>query len=287
MIGTVPGNYRPVSFSSVLCKSLEKVVREAIMSHLKNNNLLSDCQYGFRENRGCILQLLKVMDEWSLAIGKCHQIDCVYLDFQKAFDAVPHKRLLYKLESLGISGSLLKWLENFLTNRRQRVVLNRTFSDWKSVSSGIPQGRVLGPVLFIIFINDLPDVIKSVCRLFADDTNIYKPTKDLSDLEIVQLDLFSVCDWSDDWFLRPYVIKCKFIQSGNVKFELKYQMRDAKGSIISLSKDSQEKDLGMPAISPDLSRRLPAFSLLYRLSGFHAKISGKIIKFPAFFFTTL
>ena len=157
------------------------------MTHLKNNNLLSDCQYGFRENRGCILQLLKVLDEWSLAVDKGPQIDCVYLDFQKAFDTVPHKRLLYKLESLGISGNLLKWLENFLTNRRQRVVLNGIFSDWKSVSSGIPQGSVLGLDLFIIFINDLPDFSQTARKLID-------LKKDLSDLDIVQLDLFSVCD---------------------------------------------------------------------------------------------
>ena len=97
------------------------------MTHLNNNNLLSDCQYGFRQNRGCILQLLKVVDEWSKDIDENKQVDFIYLDFRKAFDTVPHKRLLKKLESFGITGIVLKWLQDFLSNRQQRVVLNGTF----------------------------------------------------------------------------------------------------------------------------------------------------------------
>ena len=240
-----PGNYRPVSLTSVLCKTLEKVVREAIMTHLNNNNLLSDCQYGFRQNRGCILQLLKVVDEWSKDIDENKQIDCIYLDFRKAFDTVPHKRLLKKLESFGITGTVLKWLEDFLSNRQQRVVVNGTFSNWKPVLSGIPQGSVLGPVLFIIFINDLPDYVKCICKLFADGTKLYKAISCRYDQQLLQVDLFQCCDWSDDWLLLFNILKCKFVQYGLVKFEFNYQMRDSKGNISSLTKDSEEKDLGI------------------------------------------
>ena len=113
-----PGNYRPVSLTSVLCKTIETVVREAIMNHWNSHNLLSDCQYGFRQNRGCILQSLKVVDEWSKYIDMNKQIDCIDLDFQKAFDTVPHKCLLKKLESYGITGTLPQCLHNFLSNRQ-------------------------------------------------------------------------------------------------------------------------------------------------------------------------
>ena len=185
-----PGNYRPVSLTSVLCKSLGKIVREAIMKHLNKNNLLSDCQYGFRQNRGCILQLLKVVAEWSKDIDKTKQVDCIYLDFKKAFDTVPHKRLLKKLQSFGITGNVLKWIKDFLSGRHQRVVVNGTFSKWKPVLSCIPQGSVLGPVLFIIFINDLPEVVKCYCKIFADDTKLYKAISCSNDQQMLQLDLF-------------------------------------------------------------------------------------------------
>lgn len=240
-----PGNYRPVSLTSVLCKSLEKIVREVIMLHLKQNNLLSDCQFGFREHRGCILHLLHVIDEWSKEVDLGKQIDCIYLDFQKAFDTVPHRRLLAKVKSFGIQGCVLKWLESFLTGRRQRVILNGEVSDWKPVISGIPQGSVLGPVLFIIFINDLPDLLKSTCKLFADDTKLYKAISSCEDQNVLQQDLLTLCDWSDDWLLRFNVLKCKYIQYGIVNFVFEYQMRDIHGNTTSLLKDSQEKDLGI------------------------------------------
>ena len=131
------------------------------MTHLNKNNLLSDCQYGFHQNRGCILQLLKVVDEWSKDIDMNKHVDCIYiyLDFKKAFDTVQNKSLLKKRKSFGITGNVLMWIKDFLSGRQQRVVVNVTFSKWKPVLSGIPHGRVLGSVLFLIFINDLPKVV--------------------------------------------------------------------------------------------------------------------------------
>ena len=169
-----PGNYRPVSLTSVICKLLERTVREEIVNHLSVNKLLSDSQFGFRKNRSTILQLLTVMNEWTEALDDGIQIDTVYLDFRKAFDSVPHKRLIKKLEGYGIKGILLEWFKNFLNGRQQRVVINGKTSDWTNVLSGIPQGSILGPILFIIFINDLPGVVGNVCKLFADDCKLYK-----------------------------------------------------------------------------------------------------------------
>lgn len=207
-------NYRPVSLTCVPCRLAEKCVRDTIMTLMNSNKLFSDCQFGFRGKRSCVLQLLDVFDDWVKAYDDGFQIDTIYLDFKKAFDSVPHKRLLVKLKGYGFDGTLLKWIEDFLKDRRQRVVLNGNYSEWKDVTSGIPQGSVLGPVLFIIYINDMPEIIQSLCRLFADDSKIYRRVKTNEDQQIIQSDLLRLCDWSDKWLLDFSVPKCKVVQYG-------------------------------------------------------------------------
>ena len=162
-----------------------------------------------------------------------------------AFPQSPEYPHVTEFQSFGITGNVLKWIKDFLSGRHQRVVVNGTFSKWKPVLSGIPQGSVLGPVLFIIFINDLPEVVKCYCKIFADDTKLYKAISCSNDQQMLQLDLFQCCDWSDDWLLLFNVLKCKYVQYGLVKFDFDYQMRDNIGNISSLAKDTEEKDLGI------------------------------------------
>ena len=142
-------NYRPISLTSILCKTMERIVRDAIMEHMESNNLFTKHQHGFRKGHSCVTQLIEVIEEWTKELDSHNNIDAIYLDFQKAFDTVPHKRLITKLHGYGIRGKLLSWIENFLTDRKQRVILNGKESDWTDVSSGIPQESVLGPTLFI------------------------------------------------------------------------------------------------------------------------------------------
>ena len=137
------GNCRPVSLSSVICKLLERTVREEIVNHLSVNKLLSDSQFGFRKNRSTILQLLTVMNEWTEALDDGIQIDTLYLDFCKAFDSVSHKRLIKKLEGYNIKEILLEWFKNFLNGRQQRVEINGKTCDWTNVLSGIPRDQYL------------------------------------------------------------------------------------------------------------------------------------------------
>ena len=150
-------------------------MRQAVMEHLIDNGLINDNQHGFVPGRSCITQLLVVLDHWTDILDDHGALDAIYLDFAKAFDKVPHERLLLKVENHGIKGNALKWIRDFLSNRQQRVVINGTHSAWAPVTSGIPQGSVLGPLLFVIFVNDMPDVVKSFLCMFADDAKPRAP----------------------------------------------------------------------------------------------------------------
>ena len=168
-----PLNYRPISLTSVPCKVMEKIIRDKIMNHLESKNLLSRHQHGFRSKCSCLTQLLEYLSEIHDALDNGKPVDAVYLDCQKAFDKVPHKRLIAKLRAYGISGKILKWIENFLSGRTQRVVIDGILSDPLPVLSGVPQGSVLGPLLFLVFIIDLLDGIYSGGKIFADDSKLF------------------------------------------------------------------------------------------------------------------
>jgi hypothetical protein len=151
------------------------------------------------------------MEDFTKLIDANYTVDIIYLDFKKAFDSVPHKRLFVKLKAYGISGNVLCWIQTFLSNRRQRVVVNNESSELKPVLSGVPQGSVLGPVLFILYINDPPDNLNSVCKIFADDTKIYSHTMNS---KVLQNDLLSLFEWSAEWQLHFNISKCKVMHVG-------------------------------------------------------------------------
>jgi len=168
-----PDNYRPISLTSILSKVLERFVKEAMITHMSENHLFSEAQHGFRSRRCCTLQLLEAMEMWTRAVDEGLPIDIIYMDFKKAFDSVPHRRLIAKLHAYGFRGELLQWLTDFLRDRKQRVRIGDSFSHWIDILSGVPQGSVLGPILFLIFINDLPDALQQCVKLFADDTKLF------------------------------------------------------------------------------------------------------------------
>ena len=148
---------------------------------MKMNKLFSPKQFGFIGGHSTTLQLLKVLDEWTQILDEGGSLDVVYMDYMKAFDTVPHRRLLTKLTSYGITGKVHRWIEAFLSGRQQRVSVNGCFSSWAAVLSSIPQGSVLGPVLFVLFINDLPDIVASHAYLFADDTKVFRRVENEDD----------------------------------------------------------------------------------------------------------
>ena len=170
-----PANYRPVSLTSIPCKVLEDIMYHHINAHIDRHDLLSDAQHGFRRRRRCETQLAMLIEDLASALDSRDQIDLIILYFCKAFDKVPHQRLFLKLNQFGIKGNILRWIESFLTSHTQpEVVLEGATSNQVHVTSGFPQGTVLGPLLFLIYINDIENDIDSQIRLFADDCLLYR-----------------------------------------------------------------------------------------------------------------
>ena len=197
-------NYRPVSLICICSKTLENILVSKINKHLSLDSILADCQHGFRSQRFCETQLVQVQFVHDIisnldgAMNRGHQqTDLIIIDFAKAFDKVPHRRLLHKLEYYEIRGSTHKWINSWLSGRTQRVVLDRQASDPVPVLPDVPQGSVLGPVLLLIFINDLPDNVRSSVRLFADDCVLYRNIQSLQDCLILQEDLTSFGQWDE------------------------------------------------------------------------------------------
>ena len=194
---TDPANYRPVSLTSHVIKIFERVIRAQLVEFLETNKLISAKQHGFRKGRSCLTQLLSHMDQILENYLRGEDTDVIYLDYAKAFDKVDHKILLHKLSLYGIHGRLLDWISAFLLNREQVVVVDGEHSRPAPVLSGVPQGTVLGPILFIIYINDLENVLTdSQSSSFADDTRMSKAISGTSDTAKLQNDLNAVVKWS-------------------------------------------------------------------------------------------
>ena len=179
---TLINNYRPISLLPIFGKIFERVIYNSLFNYFLSNKLFTPSQSGFLPGDSCIAQLLSIIHEIQTAFDENPTVDVrgVFLDISKAFDKVWHDGLIFKLKSYGVEGELLLLLKNYLRNREQRVVLNGQTSEWKRIYSGVLQGSVLGPLLFLIYINDLPNVTTSMCKIFADDTSLFSNVLDVN-----------------------------------------------------------------------------------------------------------
>ena len=239
----LPANYRPVSLTSHVIKMFERVMRKKIVKFIEDNELLIRTQYGFREGRSPITQLLKHIDNIISILEEDANADVVYLDFAKAFDKVDHNILLHKLNHIGIRGKIHKWIKEFITGRSQEVIVDREKSQTVKVISGVPQGTVLGPILFIIFINDLEIALKySLLLVFADDSKFTKKIRSDEDHEELQTDIHAAIIWSLTNNMQLNMDKFQLVQHG-VKKELQtsYQIN----ADTTLERSEEVKDLGI------------------------------------------
>ena len=236
-------NYRPISLTCVASRICESIIADKIKEHIEDK--IYSGQHGFRSKRSTVTQLFETYEDWVRLIdsGKC--IDVIYIDFAKAFDMVIHNKLVNKLKYYGIQGELLSWIEQFLSNRKQRVILDNQLSATGDVISGVPQGSVLGPLLFLIYINDLYAQLEGLCeiKLFADDCKLYLgfDTKNqLINTRALQVALNKLSVWADNSQLSIQPDKCAVLYLGYGNEKQSYFLRDK-----IIPEVSNFKDLGV------------------------------------------
>ena len=219
---TEAANYRPISLTSIPCKLLEHIIFHHIMSHLDNYNILVDYQHGFRKGRSCETQLINAIEDLACSLNNRNQTDMLILDFSKAFDTVAHNRLLLKLNYYGIRGTNLTWIQFWLTNRTQQVLLEGKNSRKTVVRSGVPQGTVLGPLCFLLFINDIGNGICSTLKLFADDTLLHGLVHNNQDAIQLQEDLDKLTAWAQTWQMTFHPSKCYVLRINRSRQQITY-----------------------------------------------------------------
>ena len=228
-------NYRPISLTSHIGKLLERIIRDHILRHLDNKHLIKPSQHGFLPGRSCQSNLLEFLERVTYDIDRGNNTDVAYLDFAKAFDKVPHSRLMVKLKALGFNNQVTSWIEAWLRDRRQRVVVGGEEYAWSAVSSGVPQGSILGSLLFIVYIHDLDEKITSTVLKFADDTNISSNNQ-----QELQRDLDTAVEWAQMWQMQFKSNKCKVMHVGHRNERAIYNMGNHR-----LEEVEEEEDLGV------------------------------------------
>ena len=242
-------NYRPISLTLIVVKLLETIVKPLLLNHLFSNGIIHDSQSGFLPNKSCVSSLLEVLEDWTYCIDRGLPVDVIYIDFEKAFDKVQHSILLDKLERIGVRGQLLSWFVSYLSNRRHRIKLGQSLSGWCSVPSGVPQGSVLGPILFLLYSYDSPsNSIHSLYKLnyltdfasYADDTKLYSQSNSLNGYSSLKNSLSDVVKWSKINYMSLNLGKCQVLHLGKSNATFEYSVESH-----CIEETSIIKDLGV------------------------------------------
>ena len=248
---------------------MERLARDEFLNYLCLNNLISPSQHGFVYAKSCATNLLEAFDAITAALSSNFEVIILLLDFLKAFDKVVHDLLLNKMRAYGFGVEVINWTKAFLSNRTQRVVIGKSVSDWRDVLCGVPQGSVLGPLLFLIYINDMPSVASHLCKLFADDTKLIAIIKEEQDKVQLQTDIDALVNWSKNWLMSFNEGKCKVLfferkksNELNLAFHCadiddpnclvdphnrhqRFTMQDSSGKFHILEESTLERDLGI------------------------------------------
>jgi hypothetical protein len=238
---TLPDNYRPISLTSQVGHIFERVIKSKLSSFLESSGKISNSQHGFRSGKSTKSNLLEFSHELVKDIDKGNCADTIYLDFKKAFDKVPHKRLINKLHGCGVRGKVLDWLTEWLHGRYQQVRYDNILSLPVQVRSGVPQGSVLGPLLFLVYINDLDDNLNNKIFKFADDTKLLGTVdKNINVVSSIQDDLNKLMSWSEKWLMPFNTEKCRVMHYGNGNPCREYFLNGVK-----METSTEEIDLGV------------------------------------------